>query len=158
GSEIAVRARAFGMTVVAFDPYVNAERFERLQVPRRTALDELLSTVDVLTVHTPLTPETKGMITARELAMLPAGAIVANLARGGIIVEDDLLAALEGNRLRGAMLDVYSKEPLAPDHPFRRLPNVVLTPHLGASTAEGQRNVAVDVCAHVRDALVSGEL
>ena len=158
GSEIAVRARAFGMSVMAFDPYVNAERFERLQVARCESLDELLPVVDVLTVHTPLTPETKGMITARELAMLPNGAVVANLARGGIVVEEDLLAELEKGRLRGAMLDVYSKEPLPADHPFRRLPNLVLTPHLGASTAEGQRNVAVDVCAHVRDALVSGEL
>lgn len=158
GSEISVRARAFGMGVMAFDPYVNAERFERLQVTRCPTLDELLPTADVLTVHTPLTPETKGMITSRELAMLPAGAIVANLARGGIVVEDDLVAELGRERLRGAMLDVYSKEPLAADHPFRRIPNLVLTPHLGASTAEGQRNVAVDVCAHVRDALVSGEL
>jgi D-3-phosphoglycerate dehydrogenase len=146
------------MGVMAFDPYVTAERFERLQVTRCETLDDLLPTADVLTVHTPLTPETKGMITSRELALLPAGAIVANLARGGIIVEDDLLAELGGERLRGAMLDVYSKEPLAADHPFRRIPNLVLTPHLGASTAEGQRNVAVDVCAHVRDALVSGEL
>ncbi len=158
GSEISVRARAFGMAVVAYDPYVNAERFERLQVARCETLDELLPTADVLTVHTPLTPETNGMISARELALLPSGAIVANLARGGIVVEDDLLAELEQDRLRGAMLDVYSKEPLPSDHPFRRLPNLVLTPHLGASTAEGQRNVAVDVCAHVRDALVSGEL
>jgi len=158
GSEISVRARAFGMAVTAFDPYINAERFERLQVTRCATLDELLPSTDVLTVHTPLTPETKGMITSRELAMLPAGAIVANLARGGIVVEDDLVAELGRERLRGAMLDVYSKEPLAADHPFRRIPNLVLTPHLGASTAEGQRNVAVDVCAHVRDALVSGEL
>jgi len=158
GSEIATRARAFGMTVVAYDPYIGAERFERLQVARADTLDALLPVADVLTVHTPLTTETRGMITVRELAMLPNRAIVANLARGGIIVEADLLAELQRDRLRGAVLDVFSKEPLAADHPFRTMPNVVLTPHLGASTAEGQRNVSVDVCANVRDALVSGEL
>ncbi|MGH7617554.1 MAG: NAD(P)-dependent oxidoreductase, partial [Gemmatimonadaceae bacterium] len=121
-------------------------------------LEALLPAIDILTVHTPLTQETRGMITARELARLPTGAIVANLARGGIIVEDDLIAELQRERLRGAVLDVFSKEPLAADHPLRSMPRVVLTPHLGASTAEGQRNVSVDVCAHVRDALVSGEL
>jgi D-3-phosphoglycerate dehydrogenase len=158
GSEIAARARAFGMSVQAYDPYINAERFERLQVVRRETLDALLPVVDIVTVHTPLTPETTGMIDARELAMLTDGAIVANLARGGIIVESALIAELESKRLRGALLDVFAKEPLASDHPFRSMRNVVLTPHLGASTAEGQRNVSVDVCAHVRDALVSGEL
>jgi len=158
GSEIAARARAFGMNVVAYDPYITAERFERLLVARADTLDSLLPAAEILTVHTPLTPETRGMITARELSLLPRGAIVANLARGGIIDEGDLLAELQLERLRGAMLDVFSKEPLAADHPFRSMPTVVLTPHLGASTAEGQRNVSVDVCAHVRDALVSGEL
>jgi D-3-phosphoglycerate dehydrogenase len=158
GSEIAARARAFGMSVHAYDPYINAERFERLQVVRAETLDEILPAVDILTVHTPLTNETRGMITARELTLLRDGAVVANLARGGIVVEADLIAELQGGRLRGAMLDVYAKEPLVEDHPLRTMSNVVLTPHLGASTAEGQRNVSVDVCAHVRDALVSGEL
>jgi D-3-phosphoglycerate dehydrogenase len=158
GSEIATRARAFGMTVIAYDPYIGDERFERLQVARADTLDELLPVADVLTVHTPLTDETRGMITARELAMLPRRAIVANLARGGIVVERDLLDELRRDRLRGAVLDVFGTEPLPADHPLRAMPHVVLTPHLGASTAEGQRNVSVDVCANVRDALVSGEL
>ncbi len=90
--------------------------------------------------------------------MLRDGAVIANLARGGIIDEADLVAELARDRLRGALLDVFSKEPLAADHPLRTTPHVVLTPHLGASTAEGQRNVSVDVCASVRDALLSGEL
>src|ERR1051326_7908410 len=92
------------------------------------------------------------------LARLPKDAIVANFARGGIVDDVALVEALKGGHLQGALLDVYAKEPLAADHPLRTLENVLLTPHLGASTAEGQRNVAVDVCADVRAALLSGEL
>ena len=158
GGEISSRARAFGMHVSAYDPYVPADRFERLQVTRVETLDQLLSRSQVVTIHTPLTPETRGMITARELALLQDGAVIANMARGGIIVEKDLIAELSRERLRGALLDVYDKEPLAADSPLRNVPGLVLTPHLGASTAEGQRNVSVDVCNSVREALLSGEL
>ena len=158
GGEIATRARAFGMAVLAYDPYIAPERFERLHAARAESLDELLAGADIVTIHTPLTAETRGMIRARELALVRDGGIVANLARGGIIAEEDLAAELRRNHLRGAILDVFEREPLAADHPFRAMPNVVLTPHIGASTAEGQRNVAVDVCAHVRDALLSGIL
>jgi D-3-phosphoglycerate dehydrogenase len=158
GSEVALRARAFGMNLVGYDPYVTDERFDLLRVTRARSLAELLPNVDVATVHTPLTPETKGMIGAPELAMMRSGAIVANLARGGIIAEEPLIAALKEKRIGGAILDVFSQEPLGPDNGLRSFDNVVLTPHLGASTAEGQRNVAVDVCAAVRDALLNGEL
>ncbi|HEY9230024.1 MAG TPA: hydroxyacid dehydrogenase, partial [Gemmatimonadaceae bacterium] len=158
GSEVAVRARAFGMPVSAYDPYVRSDRFEDLQVARVTTLEQLLQRSEIVTIHTPLTPETTGMIGAQELALLPDGAIIANLARGGIIGEAALVAELAKDRLRGAILDVFAKEPLAADHPLRTSPRVVLTPHLGASTAEGQRNVSVDVCASVREALLSGEL
>jgi D-3-phosphoglycerate dehydrogenase / 2-oxoglutarate reductase len=158
GGEIAARARAFGMHVSAYDPYVPADRFERLQVARIETLDQLLSQSHIVTIHTPLTSETRGMITARELALLPDGAVIANMARGGIIDEKDLIAELSRGRLRGALLDVYDKEPLAADSPLRNIPGLVLTPHLGASTAEGQRNVSVDVCNSVREALLSGEL
>ena len=158
GGEVATRARAFGMQVSAFDPYVQRERFEMLRVDRAETLDELLPRCAVLTVHTPLTDETRGMIDGAALARLPKGAIVANFARGGIVEESALGDALEAGHLSGALLDVYSKEPLAADHRFRRMENVLLTPHLGASTAEGQRNVAVDVCIAVRDALLGGDL
>jgi D-3-phosphoglycerate dehydrogenase len=158
GGEIAARARAFGMPLVGFDPYVTADRFEQLQVTRAGDLDALLKAADVVTIHTPLNDETRGMIRARELGMLREGAIIANLARGGIIDENDLVAEMSRDHLRGVLLDVFSKEPLAADHPLRTAPRIVLTPHLGASTAEGQRNVSVDVCASVRDALLSGEL
>jgi D-3-phosphoglycerate dehydrogenase len=158
GGEVARRAKAFGMTAHAFDPYVGDERFQALQVRRAESLDGLLAQADVLSVHVPLTDETRGMIGRRELAKLPPGAVVANLARGGIVDDAALLAALEAGDLRGAALDVYVVEPLPADHALRRAPNAILTPHIGASTAEAQRNVAVDVCVAVRDALLRGEL
>jgi D-3-phosphoglycerate dehydrogenase len=158
GSEVATRARAFGMDVVGYDPYVSEDRFTSLRIRRAASLDELLEAVDVLTVHTPLTDETTGMIGRRELARLPRGSYVANLARGGIVDDQALVAALEAGHVRGAVLDVFAAEPLPADHPLRRAPNVVLTPHIGASTAEAQRNVAVDACIAVRDALLRGDI
>jgi D-3-phosphoglycerate dehydrogenase len=158
GSEVATRAHAFGMQVIAYDPYVADARFASLRVPRAPSLDALLDGADVVTVHTPLTEETTGLIGRREIARLRPGSIVANLARGGIVDDAALLAALETGHLKGAALDVYVAEPLAAEHPLRTHPNVVLTPHIGASTAEAQRNVAVDVCEAVRDALLANEL
>ena len=130
----------------------------RCACARLATLDEAVDAADVLTVHTPLTDETLGMIGKRELARMKSGAIVMNLARGGIIEETALLQALESGKLSGAIVDAFTKEPLAADHPLRKAPNTLLTPHLGASTAEAQRNVAVDACAAVRDALLHGEL
>ena len=158
GSVVAVRAAAFGMELVGYDPYVGDERFQSLRVRRAPTLDALLAEADVVTVHTPLTDETRGMLGRRELARLAPGAVVANLARGGIVDEAALAAALTAGQLRGAVVDVYVREPLAADHPLRGLANVVLTPHIGASTAEAQRNVAVDACVAVRDALLKGDL
>lgn len=158
GGEIASRAHSFCMEVVAYDPYVADARFQTLRVRRAPTLDALVSAADILTVHTPLTDETEGMIGRSEIAKLPGNAVVCNLARGGIVAEDALLAALDAGKLLGAVLDVYTKEPLVGEHPFKDRPNVILTPHIGASTAEAQRNVAVDACRAVRDALVSGEL
>lgn len=158
GGEVATRARAFGMSVLAHDPYIAKPRFEALRVQEIDSLDALLEQSDILTVHTPLTDETKGMIGKREIARLPRQSIVVNMARGGIVDERALLDALGNKHLLGAVVDAYEKEPLAADHPLRALPNVLLTPHIGASTTEAQRNVAVDVCMAVRDALLSGEL
>ena len=158
GGEVATRARAFGMEVTAYDPYVAEDRFTSLRVRRAGSLDELLEAADVVTVHTPLTDETAGMIGRRELARLRPGSYVANLARGGIVDDGALVAALESGHVRGAVLDVFVAEPLPADHPLRRVPNVVLTPHIGASTAEAQRNVAVDACIAVRDALLRGDI
>jgi D-3-phosphoglycerate dehydrogenase len=158
GGEVALRARAFGMSLCAYDPYVTDERFEMLRVSRSKSLEDLMKASDVVTVHTPLNPETTGMIGAEQIGVLKRGSIIVNMARGGIVEEKALIDALESGFLGGAILDVYSHEPLEATSPLRTLPNVVLTPHLGASTAEGQHNVAVDVCEAVRDALLSGEL
>jgi D-3-phosphoglycerate dehydrogenase / 2-oxoglutarate reductase len=158
GSEIATRARAFCMEVVAYDPYVSEDRFTSLRIRRAASLDEVLEAADILTVHTPLTEETTGIIGRRELARLRPGSYVVNLARGGIVDDQALVAALDSGQLRGAVLDVFGSEPLPADHPLRRAPNVVLTPHIGASTAEAQRNVAVDACVAVRDALLRGDI
>jgi D-3-phosphoglycerate dehydrogenase len=158
GSEIAMRARAFCMDVVGYDPYVSDDRFTSLRIRRAASLDEVLEAADVLTVHTPLTDETTGMIGRRELARLRRGSYVVNLARGGIVDDQALVAALESGHVRGAVLDVFAAEPLPADHPLRSAPNVVLTPHIGASTAEAQRNVAVDACVAVRDALLRGDI
>ena len=158
GTQVAKRARAFGMPLVGYDPYIGEENFTALDITRMHSLDALLASADVVTVHTPLTDETHGMIGARELARLRPGSIVANLARGGIVDEAALADACRSGHLRGAVVDVFTREPLAGQHPLVGLPNVVLTPHLGASTAEAQRNVSIDVCAAVRDALLDGEL
>ena len=158
GGEVATRARAFGMNVIAYDPYIAQSRFEALRVQEIKSLESLLEQSNILTLHTPLTEETTGMIGKRELGRLPQQALVVNMARGGIVDEEALLDALNNKHLSGAVIDAYEKEPLATDHPFRMMSNVLLTPHIGASTMEAQRNVAVDVCVAVRDALLSGEL
>ncbi len=147
GQELARRAQAFGMSVCGFDPFLPAERAEALGI-RFLPVDEVLRAADVLTVHTPLTPQTKGMIGTRELALLPAGAFVLNCARGGIIDEAALEAALRSGHLGGAALDVFEHEP-AVDNPLVRLPNVVATPHLGASTREAQSTSALEVARYV---------
>jgi D-3-phosphoglycerate dehydrogenase len=158
GSEIAKRAHAFGMDVFGFDPYIGDDRFTALRVRRSARLDDLLDVADIVTVHTPLTDETRGLIGERELGLLKRGAVVVNMARGGIVNDQALLAALQSGHVKGAVLDVYEKEPLAADHPLRSAGNVLLMPHMGASTYEAQRNVACDVAEAVRDALLSGEL
>jgi D-3-phosphoglycerate dehydrogenase len=154
GQEVARRAQAFGMSVCAYDPLLTPERAAELGV-RSLPLDDVLRAADVLTVHTPLTPETRGMIGARELALLPPGAIVLNCARGGIVDERALYEALTSGHLGGAGLDVFEREP-ATDNPLVRLPNVVATPHLGASTREAQSVSAIEVAKYVR-AVLAGE-
>lgn len=158
GSEVAHRAHAFGMKPTAYDPYVADERFLRLRVTRIGTLAELLAGADVVTLHVPLNAETRGLVDASALARLRDGAVLVNMARGGIVDEDALMAELATDRLRGAVLDVYQGEPLEGEHPFRTRSDVVLTPHLGASTVESQHNVAVDVCAGVRDFFLHDDL
>ncbi len=155
GSQVAIRAKAFGMKVLAYDPYIPKEKAEKLGVRLLENLHELLKQVDVLTIHTPLTHETKNMITKREFELMKDGAVLINCARGGIVSDDDLIHALEKGKLSGVGLDVFSKEP--PNYEFierlKRFPNVSLSPHIGANTYESQENVAVIITQQVIKAL-----
>lgn len=151
GREVARRGRGLGMRVLAYDPYVSREQAERLGVELHE-LDHILARADFCTVHVPLTPATRGLIGTRELALLKPSARVINCARGGIVDEDALHAALDAGRLAGAALDVFCQEPPLKSPLLDNL-KVVVTPHLGASTREAQVAVAVDVARQVVDVL-----
>lgn len=155
GATVAQLVRAFGMTVLAHDPYLPPERARALGV-ELVPLDELLGRVDVVTLHVPLTEETRHVLNASRLALLKPGAVVVNTARGELVDTDALREALEDGRLAGAALDVFEQEPLPVDSPLRRTERMILTPHLAASTPEAQARVAGEICAAVRDALLSG--
>ncbi len=155
GSEVARRAQAFGMRVLAFDPYLAPSRAKAMQV-EQVDLDALLRESDYITVHMPLTDQTRYMIDEAALAKTKKGVRLFNCARGGIIKEAALLAGLQSGQVAAAGLDVYEKEPLAADHPLRKLPNVTLTPHLGASTAEAQESVGIEIAEAIADALRGG--
>jgi D-3-phosphoglycerate dehydrogenase len=155
GVLVAQRLQAFGMDVVAYDPYVSGARAGQLGV-RLVGLDELLSASDVLTVHLPRTPETTGLIDAAALARTRPGVVVVNAARGGIVDEAALARALDDGHVGAAGIDVFAAEPCT-DSPLFASPRVVVTPHLGASTAEAQERAGVAVARSVRLAL-AGEL
>ncbi len=155
GALVAQRLSAFGMQVIAHDPFVAAGRAAQMGV-RLVSLDELLRTADVVSVHLPKTPETVGIIGAEQLATVKPSLILVNAARGGIVDEAALFAALKEGRVGAAGLDVYASEPCT-DSPLFELENVVATPHLGASTAEAQEKAGVSVARSVRLAL-AGDL
>ena len=155
GSEVARRAIVFGMRVLAYDPYLTLSRANALQV-ELLELDDLLARADFITVHMPMSDETRGMINAAAFAKMKPGARILNCARGGIINETDLLAALQSGKVAGAALDVYETEPPPKDFPLRDLPQVIMTPHLGASTEEAQENVGIEVAEAITDFLVNG--
>jgi D-3-phosphoglycerate dehydrogenase len=142
-----------GMRVVAHDPHLGDEAIREAGA-EPAGLDDLLRTSDALSVHVPLTDATRGLISARELALLPAGAVVVNTSRGGVVDEEALVAALESGHLAGAGLDVTSVEPLPGDHPLRHRPDVVLTPHVGGQTREAMSRVGHEAAAHLHRALL----
>jgi len=148
GKEVARRAQGLGMEVIAYDPYISDEVAERMNI-RLVDLPTLLKTADVVTVHTPLTKETKHLIGEEELRMMKKGAKLINTARGGIIDEMALVKAIEEGIIGGAAIDVFEQEPPPPDHPLLKLEQVIVTPHLGASTVEAQEYVAVDVAEQI---------
>ncbi|MCC6188346.1 MAG: phosphoglycerate dehydrogenase, partial [Anaerolineales bacterium] len=151
GRLVAQRALAFGMAVLVYDPYADDDEARRLGVTLAT-FDEVLSRADYLTLHAELTPETNCLIGPVELARLKPGARLINCARGELVDEAALAEALRGGRLAGAALDVFAAEPPAP-HPLLDLPNLVLTPHLGGSTEEAQRETSREIARQVLDAL-----
>ena len=155
GSEVARRAIAFGMRVLAYDPYLALSRAKALQV-ELLELDDLYARSDFVTVHLPMSEETRGMIDAAALARMKRGVRVLNCARGGIIREKDLFDAVKSGHVAGAALDVYETEPPPPEFPLRDLPQVIMTPHLGASTEEAQENVGIEVAEAITDFLLHG--
>jgi len=144
GAEVAKRANAFGMKVLAYDPYLTEARAKALGVTMST-LDEVFALSDYITVHMPLTPQTEGMVNTAAFAKMKKGVKIVNCARGGIVDEAALAAALASGQCGGCGFDVFVEEPLAKDHPLRAFPKAHLSPHLGASTAEAQENVGVEV-------------
>lgn len=153
GSEVAKRAQAFGMKILAYDPFLSKEIAESLGV-EIVELKELLERSDYITVHTPLTDETRHMISDKEFSVMKKGARIVNCARGGIIDEVALVSALKEGRVIGAAVDVFEHEPVPADNELLKSDNVIITPHLGASTEEAQVNVAIEVAEIVRDALL----
>lgn len=155
GRIVASRALGLGMRVVASDPHLPAEIAQKLDI-ELLPLSDLLSRADAVTVHVPRTRETTGLLDRNAFAKLRPGALVVNAARGGIVDEAALLEALDSGHLGGAALDVFAEEPPPPEHPLLAHERVICTPHLGASTDQAQRNVAIAVAEQVRDFLLEG--
>ncbi len=154
GQQVARRARGLEMRVLAYDPYVAGERFRELGARRAESLEELLAAADFVSLHATLTPESRGLIGRDELARMKDGVRIVNVARGELLDEDALLAALESGEVAGAALDVFSEEPYA--GPLLGLENVVVTPHLAASTHEAQDRAGLIVAEQVAAALEGG--
>lgn len=159
GAEFAKRAQAFNMDVVAYDPFLTQARADQLKVELADSPDKALTGADVVTLHVPLTDDTTHIMNAERLALMNKGALVINCARGGLIDEAALKAAIDSGHIAGCGLDVFENEPPSADHPLFTLKKfVAFTPHLGASTAEAQENVGIQVAEQIRDYLTTGEI
>ena len=158
GSELARRAIAFGMRVIAYDPYLSATRARALQIELVDELDDLLAEADFISLHTPLTPETRHLLDGVRLQKTKRGVRIINCARGGLIDEAALANALQDRHVAAAALDVFETEPLPNDSALRSAPNLTLTPHLGASTAEAQESVGIEIAQSIRAALLEGTI
>jgi D-3-phosphoglycerate dehydrogenase len=157
GRTVAARARGFGMNILAYDPFIAPGQARDLEL-EVASLDELFARADFITVHTPLTNETRGLIGAQAFSKMKRGVRIINCARGGLVDERALLSAIKEGTVAGAALDVFEQEPPAPDDPLLALEEVIATPHLGASTKEAQEGVAVTVAEQMRDYLLTGAL
>ncbi len=158
GSEVAKRALSFKMRVLAYDPFISEEVVKKIEV-QLTDFETLLRESDIITIHVPLTPETKNMISEKEFSLMKDGVKIVNCARGGIVNEEALIKALESGKVKKCALDVFETEPLPASHPILKFSDrVVLTPHLGASTQEAQVNVAIEIAKNVVDALMGRQI
>jgi D-3-phosphoglycerate dehydrogenase len=156
GTEVGKRARAFGMRILGYDPYISDELAAQLGI-ELSSLEKIYKESDFITLHTPLTEQTKGMISKKEIEMMKKSVRIINCARGGIADEAALAEALQNGRVAGAAIDVFSKEPpFEPRNPLLDAPNCILNPHLGASTSEAQFNVAVESAEAVANFLIHG--
>lgn len=157
GGEVAVRCRAFAMDVLVYDPYLSASRADELGA-ELVGLEVVLERADFISIHVPLSDETRGIVGADALAAMKTTAFVVNASRGGVVDEEALATALVDGVIAGAALDVYEREPLDSDSPLRQAPNLVLTPHLGASTAEAQEGVATEVAEKIKTMFETGDV
>lgn len=158
GTEVAKRAIAFGMKVIGYDPFLTEARAKAIGITLAVDLDDVYRDADYITVHMPVTDQTKGMLNAAAFAKMKPKVCIVNCARGEIIVENDLIAALDSGKIGAAALDVFAIEPLPADHPFRKHANITLTPHLGASTAEAQEKCGIEVAEVIAGYLLTGEV
>jgi D-3-phosphoglycerate dehydrogenase len=158
GQAVAKRAQGFEMTVMGFDPFLSPDKAIEFGIEGVSSLDELWPRCDYFTLHTPLTPETRNLIGARELGLMKPGARIINCARGGLIDEAALLEALNAGKVAGAAIDVFDPEPPPADDPLIAHPSVLVTPHLGASTEEAQINVAVEAAQLLTSFLLRGQV
>lgn len=158
GSVVARHALAFGMNVLGYDPFLTEERAKSLGITLAADLDDVYRDADFITVHLPITEQTRGLLNAGAFARMKPKVCLINCARGEIMVENDLLAALDSGKVAAAALDVFPTEPLPADHPFRKHPAITLTPHLGASTVEAQEKCGVEVAEVIAGYLLTGEV
>jgi len=161
GGEVAKRAKAYNMTMLGYDPFLPKDVADNLSV-KLTTLEDVIKNADIMTIHAPLMPETKNMISMPQFRMMKKNALLVNVARGGIVNEDDLYEALKDKVIAGAAFDVYVDEPLQKNCRLLELDNLIMTPHLGASTVEAQERVSVDIAenvvAYLRDNIIANAI
>lgn len=158
GGEVARRALAFGMRVLAYDPFLTEARARELGIELCLEVDQVYRDADFITVHMPATDQTRGMLNASAFAKMKPKVCIVNCARGEIIAESDLIAALDSGKIGSAAMDVFATEPLPSEHPYRKHPGIVLTPHLGASTQEAQEKCGIEVAEVIAGYLLTGEV
>lgn len=158
GMTVAKRGLAFEMNVIGYDPFLSEERAAEYGITLYRDVDELIDKCDFISIHTPLTDETRGLINAERIERMRAGVRIVNCARGGIVDENDIVDAAKSGKIAGVALDVFGQEPLPADSPLRGVPNIVLTPHLGASTDEAQEAVAIEAAEIITAFLINNEV